>query len=88
MKRLNLVIGALSALSLLSACGGGYYGAAFGGPDVYYDGFYGPYADGYWDNDGFYYRDGGGHYVHDTGNHFRHGNFAGARGFHSARRPR
>jgi hypothetical protein len=88
MKRSTLLIGALGALTMLSACGGGYYReAGLGGPDVYYDGFYGPYTDGYWGRDGFYYRGGDGHYIHDNGNHFRHGHFGRAHGFHSGHGP-
>ncbi len=87
MKKTSLLIGAFGALTLLSACGGGYYGAAYGGPDVYYDGAYGPYVDGYWADDGFYYRGGDGRYVHDDANHFRRQQFNGARGFHSGHAP-
>jgi hypothetical protein len=85
MRKTLLAAGAIAALITLSGCGGnyGYYGASVGGPDVYYDGFYGPYADGYWADDGFYYRDGGGHFIHDSGNHFRRSMFNGAHAYHS-----
>ncbi len=89
MKRSALVIGALGALTMLSACGGGYYReAGIGGPDVYYDGFYGGYSDGYWgDGDTFFYRGGDGRYIRDDAHHFRHGAFHGARGFHAGHGP-
>ena len=90
MKRTALVAGALGAVTLLAACGGGYgyHGAAYAGEaDVYYDGFYGDYTDGYWAPEGFYYRGGDGRFIHDEGNHFRHERFNGGRGFHSGHAP-
>ena len=85
MRKTLLAAGALSALIALSACGGGYgyYGAEAGPPDVYYDGFYGPYTDGYWANDGFYYRGGDGGFIRDENHHFQRGMFHGARGYHA-----
>jgi hypothetical protein len=93
MRKTSLLIGAVGALSLLSACasGGGYRAAAFneGGPaDVYYDGFYGPYTDGYWDGDAYVYRGGDGHFVRDEAHHFRRDRFEHAEAFHAGRRPR
>ncbi len=89
MKRSAMVIGALGALTMLAACGGGYYReAGVGGPDVYYDGFYGDYSDGYWgEGDSFFYRGGDSSYVRDDAHHFRHGNFHGAHGFHAGHAP-
>ena len=80
-----LAAGALGALITLSACGGGYgyYGASVGEPDVYYDGFYGPYNDGYWGGDAFYYRGGDGSFIRDEHNHFQHRMFNGAHGYHA-----
>jgi len=87
MKKSALLLGALGALTLLSACGGGYgyREVGFNGPDdVWYDGFYGPYEDGYWGPDAaFYYRDSGGGFVRDAGGHFRHAQFNGAHGYHA-----
>jgi hypothetical protein len=85
MRKTILAACALSAVIGLSACGGGYgyYGAEAGPPDVYYDGFYGPYNDGYWADDGFYYRDRGGHFQHGDSAHFQRGMFTGARGYHA-----
>ncbi len=86
MKAMTLVIGALGALTLLSGCGGGYgyRQAGLGGPDVWYDGAYGPYTEGYWGPDSaFYYRGGDGGFVRDEGGHFRHDRFEHANGFRS-----
>ncbi|MDE2184100.1 MAG: hypothetical protein KGJ78_13865 [Alphaproteobacteria bacterium] len=69
--------------------GGGYYAAEPGDWDVYYDGFYGPYAGGYWgDDDFFYYEDEDGGYRRDVDHHFRRAPFTHARGFHSSPRAR
>lgn len=91
MKRTTLVVGAIGALAMLSACGGGYgyHGAAYaGGPDVWYDGYYGDYGDGYWGPDAaFYYRGHDGNYQRDAGNHFRRSQFNGAHGFHAGHAP-
>jgi hypothetical protein len=90
MRKTLLAAGALSALLALSACGGGYgyYGASAGGPDVYYDNFYGPYTDGYWGPDEFfYYRGGDGAFVRDENHHFQRHMFNGAHGFHAHARP-
>ena len=75
MKKTLLAAGAFSALIALSACadgGYGYYGASVSDNNVYYDGFYGPYADGYWGPDAaFYYRGGDGRFLRDDSRHFR-----------------
>jgi len=89
MRKALLAAGALSIMLGLSACGGGYgyYGASVGEPDVYYDGFYGPYTDGYWADEGFYYRGGDGRFIRDEHNHFQRRMFNGAHGFHAHGRP-
>jgi hypothetical protein len=80
-----LIAAAIGGMLILPACAdGAYYGAGYGGGDVYYDGFYGPYTDGYWGPDAaFYYRGGDGRFVRDGGTHFRHGMFGGAHHFHA-----
>lgn len=85
MKRTTLAVGALGALTMLTACGGGYgYRDAGYGSNVYYDGYYGAYSDGYWGRDGFYYRGGDGRYLRDEGGHFRHDRGGdGYRGYHA-----
>jgi hypothetical protein len=85
VKRTALVIGALGALALLPACGSdyGYRQAGYGGPDVWYDGAYGPYSNGYWRGDGYYYRGGDGRFQRDDGGHFRHQRFDGSNGYRS-----
>lgn len=95
--RTILLIGAAATGLLLAGCADeGYYGAGYGagqgygydyaGPgDVWYDGYYGPYADGYWDTGGvFFFRDNGGHYVRDDAGHFRHERFEGSRRYRSS----
>jgi hypothetical protein len=90
VKRTALVIGALGALALLSGCAGdyGYYQASYGGPDVWYDGAYGPYADGYWSGGIYYYRGVDGRFLRDDGGHFRHQRFGGSSGYHSGHHDR
>ncbi len=87
MRKL-ILLGALGGAMALSACAsGGYYGAGYGynyaGPsDVWYDGYYGPYADGYWGDGGaFFFHGMDGRYYRDNGEHFRTGSFAGAEHF-------
>lgn len=82
MKRTMLIVGALGAMTMMSACANdyGYRGAAYG-DNVYYDGYYGAYSDGYWGRDGFYYRGGDGRYMRDQGNHFRRDRYDGYRGY-------
>ena len=88
--RKMLIAAALGGMMILPACAsGGYYGAGFGGPDVYYDGFYGPYTEGYWGPDaGFYYRGGDGRFTRGDETHFQHRMFNGAHRFHSHGAPR
>ena len=86
MSKTLLAAGAFSALIALSACADGYYGASAADNDVYYDGYYGPYADGYWGPDAaFYYRGGDGRYLRDDSRHFRREGFGDARMYRSHR---
>ncbi len=82
----TILISAAAAILLLSGCASDRYGygggaVAYGGPDIYYDDYYGPFYDGYWGPDGaFFYSENSGRPFHrDEGGHFRHE--AGA-GFH------
>jgi hypothetical protein len=88
--RKMLIAAALGGMLILPACAGGaYYGAGYGGADVYYDSYYGPYTDGYWGpDDFFYYRGGDGRFIRDENHHFQHRMFHGARGFHAHAAPR
>lgn len=94
MLKLSALLGAASAVLLLSACADDEYAyghrhyASADSYDVYYDGFYGPYVDGYWgDGDVFFYSDTHGGWIRDDARHFRHERWEGARGFHSGHRP-
>ncbi|HSV02756.1 MAG TPA: hypothetical protein VLI41_06075 [Phenylobacterium sp.] len=85
----------------LSACADDYYGyngygyndygypgySSYYAGDVYYDGFYGPYASGYWGpNDVFFFsRRAGGPFIADRRHHFRHRFDAGSRRFGDTR---
>jgi hypothetical protein len=87
MTRVALAICARAALMMLSGCanGDGYHrvGGAFalGDPEIYYDGFYGPFYDGYWGPGGiFLFSEGLGRpFRRDEARHFRH---EAAEGFH------
>lgn len=89
MRKALITAGALGAVLAFSACadgGYGYYGASVTSDNVYYDGYYGPYADGYWGPDSyFYYRGGDGRFIRDDSRHFRRDRFGGARAYHSRR---
>jgi hypothetical protein len=84
--RKMLIAAALGGMLILPACAdygsGAYYGAGYGGADVYYDGYYGPYTDGYWGPDAFfYYRGNDGRFIRDESRHFRREQFERARGY-------
>ena len=85
MRKILLAAGAIGALLTVSACadtGYGYYGASAGPPDVYYDGYYGPYTDGYWGPDAaFYYRGSDGRFLRGDNEHFRHRTFEHSQGY-------
>jgi hypothetical protein len=87
--RKMLIAAALGGMLILPACAEGpYYGAGYGGADVYYDGYYGPYTEGYWGPDAFfYYRGGDGSFIRDENHHFRREMFGGAHGYHARRAP-
>src|ERR1035437_7109946 len=94
MRRLGLAMCAMVALAVMTGCaeGSGYasysWPSYWGGPDVWYDGYYGPYSNGYWGPDmAFYYRDMTGHFIPDTGGHFRGQRFGGARGYRAQHSP-
>ncbi len=79
-----LLLAALGGAMALSACAtsGGYVAAGGGydyarpADDVWYDGYYGPYAGGYWgDGDAFFFRGQDGHYYKDGANHFQRHTF-------------
>ncbi len=79
----------IAALAALTACTGPYHHrydreAAF---DVYYDGYYGPYAGGYWADDGYFrFSDGHGGYRRDNERHFHRERFDRGSPYHSDRR--
>jgi len=85
--RKMLIAAAMGGMLILPACadyGGAYYGAGYGGADVYYDNFYGPYTDGYWGPDNFfYYRGGDGRFLRDDSHHFQRQMFGSAHRFHA-----
>ena len=85
--RTMLIAAVLGGALILPACADeGYYGAGYGGTDVYYDGFYGPYTDGYWGPDAnFYYRGGDGRFIRDDSRHFRHEQFERAQRYGARR---
>ncbi len=93
MRKLFLIAAAGSAL-LAAGCAtnGAYYGGGYGynsgiSGDVWYDGYYGPYADGYWgDGDAFFFRGVDGHYYRDRASHFRNQSFSGAQHFTAGHR--
>ena len=95
MRKLLLIAAAGSAL-LAAGCAtnGAYYGAGYGynsaaTQDVWYDGYYGPYADGYWaDGGAFFFRGVDGHYYRDGASHFRTQSFSGAQHFNAGHRHR
>lgn len=93
MKTLLLGAAAAAALMLVGCASEGYYGNGVGygysyyGPsEVWYDGYYGPYADGYWDSGAFYYRGSDGQYVRDGAGHFRQGSFEHAQKYKASPR--
>lgn len=95
MKRFSLMVCLTGATLVSSGCAEGVAYAPYplpaywGGPDVWYDGYYGPYPLGYWGPDMvFYFRDRTGHYVPDPAGHFRNRRFGGARGYRSRHPPR
>jgi hypothetical protein len=86
--RKMLIAAALGGMLILPACaydgGGAYYGAGYGGADVYYDNYYGPYTDGYWGPDAyFYYRGADGRFLRDQDRHFRRQMYGGAHRYHA-----
>jgi len=85
----RLVLAAAAALTLAAAtgCEARYHGPP-GYADVYYDGYYGPFAGGYWGDDGFfYYSNGHGGFDRDEGRHFHHRAFEHGQHFHADARP-
>ena len=95
MRKSALAICAAAAVGLVSGCAGGTgyvyeaWPGYWGGPDVWYDGYYGPYPSGYWGPDmAFYYRDTTGHFVRDAAGHFRGQRFSGAHGYRAQHPPR
>ncbi len=91
MKKLALIVTAVAALGLLSACEDDPYyyrhhdrmAMIDGDYDLYYDNYYGAITDGYWGGDGyFWYRDANNRYHRDTGRHMRHDPYSGYSAFH------
>jgi hypothetical protein len=95
MNKLLVLTAAGAAMLLAAGCAsdGGYVGGDVGynyagPPDVWYDGYYGPYVDGYWGDGGvFFYSDSHGHFTRDDGAHFRNRAFEGGQRFHARARP-